>query len=92
MVGVNSKYVSWVIKRSYCKNFKSFINDLRIREACRRLDDERYANLTIQVIYQEIGFKSPATFNEAFRRMTGMTPLAYQKRASEEKKSEETEL
>lgn len=78
MVGTNTKYVSWVINDTYGKNFKTLLNEYRIREACRRMADrEHYANVTIQTIYEELGYSSAAGFINAFRNVNGMTPSAY---------------
>lgn len=86
-VGSNTKYVSHVINHSYGKSFKDFLNEYRIREACRRLsDEEHYGNLTIQAIYQGLGYNSPGGFIEAFKKVNGMTPSVYMK-LSRQKKS-----
>lgn len=78
MVGTNTKYVSWVINDTYGKNFKTLLNEYRIREACRRMADrEHYGNVTIQTIYEELGYSSAAGFINAFRNVNGMTPSAY---------------
>lgn len=78
MVGTNTKYVSLVINDTYGKNFKTLLNEYRIREACRRMADrEHYANVTIQTIYEELGYSSAAGFINAFKNVNGMTPSAY---------------
>lgn len=83
MVGTNTKYVSWVINDTYGKNFKTLLNEYRIREACRRMADrEHYANVTIQTIYEELGYSSAAGFINAFRNVNGMTPSAFLKLVS----------
>lgn len=80
MVGSNTKYVSWIINDTYKKNFKTLLNEHRIREACRRLSDsEHYGNMTIQAIYEELGYNSAASFIQSFKKVNGMTPSMYQK-------------
>jgi len=80
MVNSNSKYVSLVINSEYGKGFKQLLNECRIREACRRLTDhEHYGNLTIQAVYEELGFNNATSFITAFRKVTGMTPSRYKK-------------
>lgn len=80
MVGSNTRYVSWVINDAYGKNFKILRNERRIREACKRLSDhENYGNLTIQAIYEDLGFGSASSFIQAFKNVCGMTPSEYQK-------------
>lgn len=80
MVESNTKYVSWIINDTYKKNFKTLLNEHRIREACRRLSDtEHYGNMTIQAIYEELGYNSAASFIQSFKKVNGMTPSMYQK-------------
>lgn len=83
LVGSNTKYVSAVINENYGMNFKTYLNEHRIREACRRLSDaQHYGNMTIQAIYEELGYKSGSSFVQAFRKLNGMNPSQYQKLAS----------
>ena len=80
MVESNTKYVSWIINDTYKKNFKTLLNEHRIREACRRLaDTEHYGNMTIQAIYEELGYNSAASFIQSFKKVNGITPSMYQK-------------
>lgn len=82
MVGSNTKYCSMVINDVYGKSFKSLLNEYRVREACKLLKDvERSGSLTIQAIYQEVGYSSAGGFYEAFKKEMGMTPSVYLKLA-----------
>ena len=84
MTGSNTKYVSFVINKTYNKNFRTFINEKRIREACRMLaDTEHYGNKTIQDIYEEVGYTNAVSFIRAFKKINGMTPAMYKKLATE---------
>ena len=57
LVGSNSKYVSQAVNEHYGKNFSSFVNDYRIRLACRRLaDDEAYGAYTIEGVGRSVGY------------------------------------
>lgn len=78
----NTKYVSWVINDSYERNFKTLLNERRIREASKRLEDrEHYGSLTIQAIASEVGYRSSTSFIHSFKKIVGMTPAVYQKLA-----------
>lgn len=89
MVGSNTKYVSWVINDAYNKSFKVLRNERRIHEACKRLSDrEHYGNMTIQAIYEELGFNSASSFIQAFKNVCGMTPSVYQKLAEQKEREE----
>lgn len=83
MVNSNTSYVSMVINSGYNKNFKTYLNELRIREATKRLtNDEKYENLTIAAVASSVGFNSVNSFNIAFKKYMGMTPSVFKKLSS----------
>lgn len=76
--------VSEAINRQYKTGFYDLVNEYRVKEACRRMNDiEHYGHLTIEYISGELGFKSRTTFIAAFKKMVGLTPSAYLKLAKE---------
>lgn len=83
MVDSNVAYVSKVVKIYSNMNVPSFINEYRVREACRRIADDRsFGKLTFAAIGESVGFSSQVSFNRAFKKATGMPPSVYQKMAS----------
>lgn len=92
LVNSNTKYVSWIINDTYNKNFRTFLNEYRIREASKRLlNTEKYGSFTIQAIAEDVGFKSVTNFVVAFKKNVGITPSLYQKMARKEVEEEEPE-
>lgn len=84
MVGSNTSYVSRVINNSYHKNFKTLLNETRIREACHKLTDrQQYEGYTMQVIYEAVGYRNASSFIRAFRKVYNMTPSEFQRLAAE---------
>lgn len=84
LIGSNSKYVSQVINDTFHKNFTNYVNEYRIHLACLRLSDpSEYGNLTIRAVAESTGFKSYTAFIAVFRKVTGITPSLYQKKATE---------
>lgn len=78
LVNSNSKYVSAIINDVFQKNFKTLLNEYRIREVCRRLsDNENYGQLTIAAIANTVGYNSMNNFITVFKRIVGMTPSKY---------------
>ena len=74
------KKVSQVINEKAGCNFNNLINEYRIKEACRRMNDtEQYGKYTIEAISTSVGFKSRSTFLLQFKRVTGLTPSEYQR-------------
>lgn len=85
LVNSNTKYVSWIINDTYNKNFRTFLNEYRIREASKRLlNTEKYGGFTIQAIAEDVGFKSVTNFVISFKKNVGITPSLYQKMARKE--------
>ena len=80
----------WVIiNDTFQKNFKTLLNESRIREVCRRLSDEdNYGQLTIAAIANEVGYNSMNNFITVFKRITGMTPSKYRQLAIKQHKGE----
>ena len=85
LCGSNYKYVSQVINEKTDGNFNSFLNDHRIREACRRIDSSDYDNYTIEALSNSVGFKSRTSFFTSFKHFTGLTPSEYIRLAKEKK-------
>lgn len=82
----NQKYISKAINDTYHKNFKAYLNEFRVQEACQRMvDEEHYGNLTIAAIAETVGFKSPNSLVLAFKKSLGMTPSVYKRLALKNK-------
>ncbi len=81
LVDATSKnYVSQVLNGHYHQSFPNIVNEYRIREACRRINDpEHYGQFTVQAIAQSVGFGSYPNFVTNFKKFTGLTPNAYRK-------------
>lgn len=70
-------FLSEVINKHLGKNFYNLINDYRVEEVKKRLQDPRYKNLTILAIAYDSGFNAKSSFNTIFKEKTGMTPSEY---------------
>jgi len=71
--------LSRIINVGMEKNFSDFINEFRVRETARKMQDPAYDRLTLLGIAYESGFNSQRTFNRVFKEMTGKTPVEYKK-------------
>ena len=82
LIGARQREVSQVIGERYGANFNIVVNDHRVKEACRRIQDEpRFLQNTIEAMAGEVGIRSRNTFTQAFKRVTGMNPSEYIRRA-----------
>ncbi len=80
MVDASANDVSNAINRITGKNFNELLSDFRIKEACRRMNDQTsYGDMTIAAIADSVGIKSRSNFYTLFKKTTGLTPSAYLK-------------
>ncbi|PUV26235.1 MULTISPECIES: AraC family transcriptional regulator [Sphingobacterium] len=62
-------------KKSTGKTFISYLNELRVREACRLLGGKDYD--CISIVAYNAGFNSVTNFNRVFRSILGISPKMY---------------
>lgn len=80
LASVKPRVLSSVLNDTLNKSFYTLLNEYRVREACRRLEDEeRYGHLTIEAISQSLGYKSRTTLVNVFKKQIGLTPTEYQR-------------
>ena len=77
IVNSNRTYISKIINQEFRKNFSSFVNEYRIKEALRMLQAEDYQKYSVEGISKMVGFESRSTFNIVFKEITGVTPTFY---------------
>ena len=82
LVDCPSYLVSKTIKEEFGKNFRSFLNDYRVRKAMEYFNDiEHYGNYTVKAVAESVGYKSQSNFIAVFTRITGTKPSLFQKMA-----------
>lgn len=77
ILNLNPNELSRIINTALKKSFNDFINEYRIREVTRKMQDPTYDRMTLFGIALDAGFNSKSTFNRAFRQMTGKSPAEY---------------
>jgi AraC-like DNA-binding protein len=78
-LSIPSRHLSQVINQSLHKNFFDFVNSYRIEEAKRYLADHSNNRKTVLEILYEVGFNSKSSFNNVFKKHTGMTPTEFKR-------------
>jgi AraC-like DNA-binding protein len=59
------------------RNFNAFLNHYRVREAQRLLSDPQTRHRNVAEVAYEVGYRSLAPFNRAFKDTTGQTPTEF---------------
>jgi AraC-like DNA-binding protein len=77
--------LSQVINENTGMNFLHFINNYRVQEIKEQLSNTSFQHKTILDIAFEAGFNSKATFNAAFKELTGLTPKQFRNNPASQK-------
>jgi AraC-like DNA-binding protein len=76
--------LSRIINTGLKKSFTDFINEYRVADFVRKMQDPAYGHITLLGIAFESGFNSKNTFNRAFRQFTGKNPGEYKNELKKE--------
>lgn len=78
-VSIPYRALSEVINNKLKQNFYDYINSYRISESKKLLPEKNGRFKTVLEILYEVGYNSKSSFNNAFKKFTGMTPTEYRK-------------
>ena len=81
-LGIHSNKISQTINEGLNKSFSDFVNEYRINEVIEKLNNTDYSNITVLGIAYDSGFNSKTTFNRAFRKIKGETPVSFKEKLS----------
>ena len=70
----NTSVLSSVINTIFGKNFNDFINEFRVEEFKKQMQNAYNQHFTLLAIAFDCGFNSKATFNRAIKKFTGQSP------------------
>jgi len=74
----NTKYLSYVVNTYKKKDFKNYINELRVKHIIHKLkNDSQYHKYKISTLAEEAGFSSQSKFAAAFRKVTTISPSEF---------------
>lgn len=74
--GLSTHALSFLLNTGFGENFYAFVNRYRVEEA-KHLLATRVRELSILGIAYEAGFRSKTTFNNVFKKHTGLSPTQY---------------
>jgi AraC-like DNA-binding protein len=79
------KRLSATLNQYLGRSFNDFVNQYRVEEVQQRLLDPDARQFTILGIAHDCGFNSQATFQRAFRKVTGQSPTEYLEQQKKER-------
>lgn len=80
-LNIHPNYLSQIINEKFQKNFYDFINSYRIEEFKQLISLGKNKNKTFYALALDCGFSSKSSFNNSFKKMTGITPSEFVKSA-----------
>lgn len=84
-IGINRTYLSGYINETYHTNFNTWINNLRIEEAKRKLISTSDINLSD--LAEFVGFADLAHFSKIFKQKEGVPPSVWRKKQTSHEKA-----
>ena len=84
--GVNGKKVTQLIKDCTGVGFIEYLTEQRICKACELMKNE---NVLLKDVAEKTGYMNYVSFNRAFQRHTGTTPMEYRKGLKESQKDDQ---
>lgn len=74
----NTKYITYVLRKLYDKDFSSYINELRINHIVELLEKEqKYRQYKISYLAEIAGYSSHSKFAAIFRKIKGCSPSEF---------------
>ena len=73
---ISETYLSHLFKDKTGQNFSVYLENLRLNEAMRRLQDPA---CNLSTLYMELGYNNSVTFRRAFKKRYGMPPSVMRK-------------
>ena len=80
LINVSSHNLSQALNMQLHQNFFDFINQYRIAQVKKDLNNPEKQNLTMLSLALDAGFNSKSAFNAIFKKHTGVTPSVYRKK------------
>lgn len=78
-LNIPRQYISEVLNKHLNKSFLDFVNEYRVNDFIKKVQNDQYAHFTLLGIANEVGFNSKSTFNATFKKIKGLTPSEFKK-------------
>jgi AraC-like DNA-binding protein len=78
-IGESPHHVSQVLNEKLHKSFYELLASYRVDEAKKILAGDRKNKITVEEVSEMVGYNSKTAFNNAFKKLAGMTPAEFRK-------------
>lgn len=82
-LGINRTYLSNFINEMYGTNFNGWINELRVKEAKKKMCES--PELSLSEVADFVGFADSAHFSKQFKQNEGVSPSVWRKNKTRDK-------
>lgn len=76
-LSISRNQLSAIINSGIGDNFYSFVNQYRVEEVKKLIQEDSKKQYTIMALASDAGFNSKSSFNNIFKKVTGLTPSEY---------------
>ena len=83
-LGLTTHELSRIVNQTFKKSFSDLINEYRVTDVVRKMQDPVNDHITLLGIAYGSGFNSKTTFNRAFKQVTGKNPVDYKNELKKE--------
>ncbi len=80
LLQITDKKMSALLNQYLNISFYDYINNFRVNEVKKRMQNPAFEKYTLLAIALECGFNSKASFNRVFKKITTISPSEYKKR------------
>ena len=77
LIKTSPNNLSWLLNNIYDKSFYEYINEYRIKDFIKEIENNQHKNHTLLAIAEGVGFNSKSTFNKSFKTIMNTTPTSY---------------
>jgi AraC-like DNA-binding protein/uncharacterized membrane protein len=87
--GISKYHISEALNSYACKSFYQYINEWRIQRATEqiRFMSEKALPVSVLTLAYDCGFKAKSSFNQYFKKITGVTPTEYMRKVESKGKA-----
>ena len=76
-LNTNTRYISATFNAIWNTNYNGYVNKYRVLEAKKLLMDSKFAHLSIEDVWIQVGFSNRQSFFKSFKTLMGISPKQF---------------